>query len=69
MLGFVASRDEERGVTREVGHAQRREPALPRPDSADGARARSRATALLADMVDTAPRSRLERTGSGAGRP
>jgi hypothetical protein len=44
-------------------------PALPRPDSADGARALSRATALLADMVDTAPRSRLERTGSGAGRP
>lgn len=35
-----------------------------RPDSADGARALSRATALLADMVDTAPKSRLERQNS-----
>ena len=39
-------------------------PALPRPDSADGARALSRATELLADMASTAPKNRLERTSS-----
>jgi len=36
----------------------------PRPDSADGALALNRASALLADMMDSAPRSRMERSAS-----